>query len=284
VEADCVLLAARVVAAYLAGATMDECAAMEGVSRRTIGRLLDAEGVARRHPQPRPDERVCARDGCDNCFRPTRRQLDQGYGLYCSNTCDGEAHRIYARPAERTCARDGCEVRFTPQSDKGWHEARGRNRYCSRRCYGVARSQAGKRAKAKKGRWLRCDNKTCPRGGREFFRYDCELERDRGPGTQKEGTFCSTACHAEHRRRYPWPGYRTFINPSASGGARQKMIGAREGRAAGRRGGKKRGYSAAKATEVLELRRKNPRLGRNSLAKRTGLTEKQVRNILAEAA
>jgi hypothetical protein len=42
--------------------------------------------------QDRPaSPRACARVGCNRWFRPTRRQLGEGYGDYCSTTCSAEA-------------------------------------------------------------------------------------------------------------------------------------------------------------------------------------------------
>jgi hypothetical protein len=262
--------ARRIAARYVAGATLEEAGRPEGVSASTAMRDLRALGLNRRKPDPAPSPRTCARDGCSETFRPTHRQVEQGYGLYCSRECDHLAHRKYPKPEERQC--ETCGRPFTPASHLGANDAKGWNRYCSRPCARLA--QRGKRgARAVKGQRVECKN--C---GREVFRYDCELTE------HPEGFFCSTACHAEHRRRFPWPGYRTFLSPAASGKARQRAIGAREGRIAGASGGRKREYSPLQARGVLELRQREPSLGVRRLADRTGLSVMQVRRILADAA
>jgi hypothetical protein len=238
-------------------------------------------------------------------FSPTRRQLENGYGVYCSSTCDGEAHRIHPKPEERECAREGCDNRFVPEA---WNLAHGWGRYCSRRCgwLGQSRPERGK------GAWVACTLWTLVSSSRKIkkamldptaetydvelaaglercrrsvWRWDCELERDRGGKTgEKEGWFCSAECHAFHRQLFPWPGYRgAFVSPAASGGARAKMIGAREGRMNGRAGSRPVTYTADQAAEVRHLRDANPRLGQHELAKRVGITRAQVRSILNAA-
>jgi hypothetical protein len=61
-----------------------------------------------------------------------------------------------------------------------------------------------------------------------------------------------------------------------SGPTRSRMFG----RWAGSKGGRPRGYSDEEAEAVLELKRQHSEFGRLSLARRTGLTPKQVRAIL----
>jgi hypothetical protein len=262
--------AQRIAAAYAAGATLGEAGRAEGVSVMTAQRDLRALGIPARKPDPAPPPRRCAREGCDSMFRPTRRQLELGYGRFCSRECDHEQHRIYAKPGPRDCAH--CGKSFTPNPDKGWAETQNWNRYCSRRCFGAA--QRGPRQRSSKGQYVECGN--C---GRPKWLYDCELAID-----HPEGRFCSPECHAEHRRRYPWPGYRNFLSPAASGLARQRVIGAREGRRAGRAGGRKRGYTDLQAKGVRRLRESDPSLGVQRLAKQTGLTVWQVRAIVAGSA
>ncbi len=260
----------RIAAAYLSGLTLEACAALEQVSVRTAARDLDAERIPRRHQLPRPEPRRCARVGCSETFSPTRRQVSQGMGLYCSRACSSAVHRIYECPTERHC--EICGKPFTPPSDSGWQDAAGWNRFCSILCAHVA--QRGRRKNARQGSWIACHN--C---GRELFRYNCELERERGV---KEGWFCSPSCHGDHRRRYPWPGYRTFINPAASGTARQRMIGGREGRRLGGGEGRRRVPTPLpKVTLVLNLRASHPKLGERPIAERVGISRNRVREILA---
>jgi hypothetical protein len=245
----------------------EECGNALGVSAHTVMRDLKSLGIAARKPDPAPEPRPCQR--CGTPFSPTRRQLEQGFGRFCSRECDHEAHRIYPKPDERGCAREGCNNRFVPEA---WAVAHGWGNYCSRKC--AARAEP---RKAAKGQWL-----TCTQCGGDVWRYDCELERDRG---EREGWFCSLECHAEHRRLYPWPGYRRFLSPLASGRARQRVIGAREGRVAGGGDGRPAvGVDAAVAHQVVRLREANPRLGERPIAERFGISRRRVREILAEQA
>jgi hypothetical protein len=264
----------RIAEHYLAGASLAAAGRAEGVSTMTAMRALKTIGVDRRKPKPAPVPRECAREGCENTFKPSRRQLEQGFGKYCSNECDGLAHRKYPKPAPRVCAFEHCPREgepFTPAADKGAQDARGWNLYCSRMCARAA--QRGRRLHSTKGEWIDCDNKC----GREVWRYDCELALE-----HSEGRFCSYACHAERRKQYPWPGYRDFFSPAASGRARQRMIGAREGRVAG--GGEGRPVDARDErviAEVLRLRAANPRLGERPIAERMGISRRRVREILS---
>jgi hypothetical protein len=278
----------RVADSYLAGRTLEECAAIENVSIRTIARDLEKGGIARRHRDPAPGERQCAREGCSNLFRPTRQQLDLGYGRFCSRECDHAAHRLYPQPDERECARAGCERRFRPTT---YSVAQGEGRYCSRSCSALAQPKH-----RDEGEWVACDLwKAASRGKRtagsidphvlsrcrkHVWRWRCELDRDRG---EKEGWFCSRDCHAEHRKLFPWPGIRAFISPAASGAARQRMLGAREGRLHAPKGANRPQYTDEQANQVRELRRTLP--GRKgsirAIARMTGLSKYQVETILS---
>src|SRR4051812_35494915 len=88
----------RIASSYLAGATLEEAARAEDVSPMTAMRDLNRLGIERRKPAPAPDQRECARLGCTRMFQPTRRQLNQGYGKFCSRKCAHEAQRIHAKP------------------------------------------------------------------------------------------------------------------------------------------------------------------------------------------
>jgi hypothetical protein len=68
------------------------------------------------------------------------------------------------------------------------------------------------------------------------------------------------------------------------GGARSRWRGRWAARKRGRVGGRERGYTDLQAKGVLRCKRENPTLGRHRLAELSGLTERQVRAILDEAA
>jgi hypothetical protein len=124
-------------------------------------------------------QRTCAREGCETVFMPTPDQLRRGVGNYCSHSC---ARRLHPVPDERECARPGCSERFVPDASKAAHgrglycsrpcrdadrwrfsRARvpitcancgeekivtspyyvGRQRFCSRRCWGLYRWRPG---------------------------------------------------------------------------------------------------------------------------------------------
>ena len=269
--------AQRIAKLYLAEGqpSLGDCAKAEGVSPMTAMRDLASLGIERRKAKPTPEPRRCSREGCENEHRPTRRQLEQGMGKFCSTDCSALDHRIHPKPVERAC--EQCDTLFTPDSDLGWHDVvKGWNKFCGIRCRG--RAARGRRSRATKGELV-----TCGQCGTETWRYDCELERDRAWVHGREGWFCGKACQAEHRKLYPWPGYRNFVSPRASGRARQRMIGAREGRVAPA-GGRRRIDPGAKAEEVLRLRAVNPRLGERAIAARLGVTRHLVREILAQHA
>jgi hypothetical protein len=127
-------------------------------------------------------QRVCGRAGCKVEFCPTSGQLRRGVGLYCSVECAGIAKRRHPVPEIRVCARPGCATTFRPAADKAangggrycspdcvrrdrWRFSRartqitcahcgatkivkspyyvGRQRFCSRRCWGRSRWKTG---------------------------------------------------------------------------------------------------------------------------------------------
>jgi hypothetical protein len=238
----------------MAGATLDEAGALEGVSAMTALRDLQSLGVERRKPEPAPGERECSRDGCKNMFRPTRRQLDQGYGRFCTRECDHLAHRVHPKPGPRVCAYKHCPRQgepFTPASDKGSLEERGWNCFCSTACARAA--QRGRRQRSKKGRWVKCDN-DC---GREMWLYDCELSI-----AHPEGRFCSTECHADHRRRHPWPGANDKTSSFLTPIGRVKFLGrvnGHKGAAAGieagrEKGGRTRNWGSPEETSARQVK------------------------------
>jgi hypothetical protein len=198
--------AQRIAAMYAGGATLRECAETEGVSQMTALRDRDKAGVAARRPEPAPEERECGRDGCRNLFTPTRRQLNNGFGKYCSRKCMGEAQRIYPVPGERSC--ESCGKRFIPGRDQGWQDTQGWNRYCSAPCAWAA--QRGPRTRSTKGQWVPCDNDGCQN---QRWAYACELAIP-----HLEGWFCSEECHAAFRKSHEWPGLRDRDGRPVKGG------------------------------------------------------------------
>ncbi|HEV2591028.1 MAG TPA: helix-turn-helix domain-containing protein [Gaiellaceae bacterium] len=115
---------------YAQGLPCSEVAEALGVGTMTVWRDLKAIGVTFRHsnePQikPRPCE-VCGAE-----FRPSPKQVRNGFGRFCSRKCGGEAHRIHPKAEPRTCAREGCDVVFTPT---GANVSMGWGKYCSKAC------------------------------------------------------------------------------------------------------------------------------------------------------
>jgi hypothetical protein len=237
--------ARRIAARYELDPSLERAGSPERVSAMTAMRDLESLGIKRRKQDPAPEERQCERDGCTKMFQPTRSQLKRGFGKFCSNECDGLAHRIYPVPQERPCANPECPFggSFTPDSDEGWNDANGWNKYCSKICRGAAMS--GPRENSNKGAWVKCDG---PVGGNpkckgKVWRYDCELEQ-KGQQHEIEGWFCSYECHAERRTAHTWPGAEdkssTFLTPAG----RQKFLGrvnGHKGAAAGIEAGRAKG-------------------------------------------
>ena len=135
----------RARALYTSGMTLRQVADAVGVSSiTTIRAYLDQSGTPRRGPGPQADttrERVCAADGCDNVFSPTRQQATRGHGRFCSRSCANTARRIHAKPTERECAH--CGRAFVPKAGAP-------GTYCSRSCR--SRAPRGSYAKAR-SRW-----------------------------------------------------------------------------------------------------------------------------------
>jgi hypothetical protein len=246
------------VALYKELRSVQKVAGILGCSPMTVWRDIKAAGVTLFHTnEPKTEERICARDGCENRFRPTPRQVRLGYGKFCSRHCDHEAHRIYEKPTERECARPGCENRFTPT---GSNVAMGWGSYCSKRCSAVMTYDR----KRKKGQIVACDH--C---GEEFWRYDCAL---------LENNFCSRECW----NRYRWK-HGLAISPDlvslTTGRARQRWYGRWAGRKYGHLGGRRRvEVSDTQTAEIMNLA--NQGWGRRAIASRLLVSERAVRNVL----
>lgn len=186
---------------------------------------LEAAGVEFFHTnEPQTEERVCARDGCENVFRPTPRQVRKGFGKFCKRECDHEAHRIHPKPEERVCARPGCGTRFTPE---GFNVAMGWGSYCTQRCSALMTAAHKKRA----GQIV-----SCAQCGKDFWRYNSALRR-------QASRCCSHKCWGLYR----WE-QGIAISPDvvslARGRARQRWLGrwaGPKGAEAGRTGGAKGG-------------------------------------------
>lgn len=244
---------------YAQGQSLRQVGRALGVSPATVFADLTRLGVARRPPPERATvERTCTREGCENRFRPTSRQLRAGYGKFCSRACDHEAHRIYPRPEARVCVRPGCDNTFTPI---GAHAARGWGKYCSKRCSAISTGAHVKR----RGKTIACAS--C---GREVWRYAYEM---------REHNFCSLRCWHTYRWRTGVAIPFDFLTRPAS---RKKWLP----RWAGRRGGRpvaatsQDGYEE-KAALVRDLHALNPKLGERVLAARAELSRRQIRSILS---
>jgi DNA-binding CsgD family transcriptional regulator len=88
-------LRSQCVEMYKQGAATATIARNLGVSKTTVGKYLEAEGVARRPPgrqaeSPLPVERNCEAEGCTKIFRPRRSQALRGWGRFCSVECMAE--------------------------------------------------------------------------------------------------------------------------------------------------------------------------------------------------
>jgi len=225
------------------GLTQPAIAERFGCHAFTVRRDLRALGVpAASTNVPTTEPRTCAREGCSTVFRPTPRQLRDGYGKFCSRQCDHEAHRIHPKPDERVCARPGCGTRFTPT---GANVAAGWGRYCTKRCSALSSYERGK----KKGRIVACD--CC---GRDVgWRYDSQIK-------QSGLHFCGDrTCWANYRWKHDIGISRDtvgFFTPSG----RQKLgrlhghKGAAAGIDAGRaKGGRKRRWLHGQQQAVLDL-------------------------------
>jgi hypothetical protein len=215
----------------------------QGLTQRVIAERLDchwhtvrldlrAGGVPPSSTnKPTTEPRICAREGCDNMFRPTPGQVQKGFGKFCSRECDHEAHRIYPRPEERQCER--CGTPFTPI---GSNVAMGWGRFCSKRCSALS-TGAHER---KKGREV-----TCQHCGRTKWRYDSMV----GAG------FCSLECSNAYRWKHGI-GISDDVVSLASGPARQRWKGrwnGRHGGLDGREGGRPPKATSAQAAKVWRL-------------------------------
>jgi transcriptional regulator with XRE-family HTH domain len=98
------------------------------------------------------------------------------------------------------------------------------------------------------------------------------------------------AMHADREQHYRW-GVRLAEGRAASThplnrpylpNSMRRWKGRLGGLEAGRLGGRERGYSDEKIRQVRGLKQLDPNIGRHRIAKLAGLTEKQVRAILAE--
>jgi len=99
---------------YPQGVTDEEFAAAWGVSKTTIAKDRRARGVAarpsgRRPESPLPELRICEAEGCEKEFRPTRNQVKEGWGRFCSKACmatdpvrrEASSRWVTAKNAER---------------------------------------------------------------------------------------------------------------------------------------------------------------------------------------
>lgn len=214
----------QVVALYAGGMSVADVANRLGCHPQTARADLRVSGVAIRGTnQPQTTPRPCAH--CGEMFRPSPKQLRDGYGKYHSRKCGGEAHRIHRQPEERICARGGCEKPFTPE---GFNVSMGWGKYCSTRCSALS---TGAHVR-KRGREVACLN--C---GETEWRYDSQIIGN------EFGVFCSSECWGKYRWK---EGIR--ISPDvvslARGGARQKWYGrwnAHKGAAGGIEGGREGG-------------------------------------------
>lgn len=215
---------------YKQGLTQRVIAERLGCHWHTVRLDLRAGGVPPRSTnKPTTEPKVCARQGCDNVFRPTPAQIRKGFGKFCSRECDHEAHRIHPRAEERVCARPDCQNRFIPD---GFNVAAGWGKYCSSRCSALSTSAHQK----KKGRVVAC--RKC---GKEEWRYDCQL-------TNEHGEFCSRECWNAYR----WangialdPDRLVSLSPHVvTGRSRQRWLGrwnGKKGAAAGIEAGRAKG-------------------------------------------
>jgi hypothetical protein len=240
----------RAVDLYAEGLSTAAVGERLGCSRMTIARDLRATGVDIRGTiEPQTEPRICARDGCENVFRPTPRQLRSGYGKFCSRACDHEAHRIHPKPKERVCARPGCVNRFTPL---GANVALGWGTYCSKRCSALSTYERGKR----KGRMVACD--FC---GEETWRYDSQLKPS---GLH----FCDHSCWGKYRWK-TGTAISGDVVSLARGRSRQVWHGrwnAHKGKAGGIEGGREGGRPPVatkdQAAECWRLHREGQSLRR----------------------
>jgi DNA-binding transcriptional MerR regulator len=167
--------------------------------------------------------------------------------------------RARPRPAERECALAGCDVRFRPTAAQ---VEDGGGRFCCHEHY-VLDLQARARP--------RPAERECALAGCDVrFRPTAEQVEKRGCGR-----FCCREHSAENVRRRCWSGELDLPLMSATPRARRRW-GSRRSPTTGRR----QGWTAEDAANVVEIKRTHPDWGRRTLARATGLTERQVRSIL----
>ena len=114
----------------------------------------------------------------------------------------------------------------------------------------------------------------CPNCGTEKWHYNVQ---------PRPGRFCSRECWGLYRWARGLGGIVDFVKAARyTPATRQRVLGRMSGHLAiGARGnGRPPNYTADQQAAVLELREKNPRLGRKALAERIGISEKSVRTIL----
>ena len=265
---------ARVAELYAEGLGTPTIARRFGVDPKTIWKDLVALGIPRRPPggrarYPDPGEVVCAREACAAVFRPKPSIVARGHGVYCSNRCRTIANPApflpaaphHLDPGTRVCARDGCRNPFRPTPAQA---ARGDGRYCSHACANATTSAARRQA----GAFVPCSNASC---GAAVWVWSSRLQRH-------THHFCGTTC----RSRWVWRhGSEKLIRPwwRASTVRHWKRVWG------GQLGGRPRLRETlsdfdVRAGEVVRLHRSNPKLGQRELARRTGLSRRQVRGIL----
>jgi hypothetical protein len=229
----------------------------------TIWKDIKALGIearpagARRKYGPPPTDRTCAHCGGPVTFRYPSDAIDtqhQRKGVYCTRECQAEGLRRHPKPEPRRCARPSCGNVFQP---RGVDVARGGGVYCSSEC------QRGERG----GEFV-----ACPECGTEnwlpYYRIEAGYR------------FCDYGCWSRYRWREGIELDRLVRTFHAN--ARRRLLGRWGGKRAGRLGGRQRGWSDAHVRTVRILRERDPSIGRIRLSRLAGLTEKQIRAILAE--
>ncbi len=171
----------------------------------------------------------------------------------------GGNRRIYPVPEERTCANDGCEERFTPT---GRQLALGHGRYHSYAC----KNQATLGGRRTRGEWV-----TCPVCSRVRWYMASEVARG--------NRFCSPSCWGLYRFRHGLFSPE-FVRPFWSGRTRQVLLGRAAGKF-GKLGGRPRILiTHEQRAEIAKFAAMG--WGRRAIASRMLLTERAVRQTLAE--